>query len=123
MGERVSPRPDWLAHLDIDDAFTALRTDWSRAVLRALDTAGGQLPLAELVDAVLAYEVPATDPKPGGRRVRERVLTQLHHSTLPQLDGYGVVVYDTETKTVALEPAGESLLPLVEHADFVETRR
>jgi len=124
MDERVSSRPVWLSHFDVAEAFEALRSDQCRAVLRALDGGGGRLQLAELADAVLARDWGAPAGPAGAEdTVRRRTLIDLHHTTLPKLDGHDVVSYDPDSTVVTLTSAGESLLPLVEHVDHAETRR
>jgi hypothetical protein len=124
MDEQTPPQPEWRSHFDAADAFAALRTDRCRATLRALDASGGQLSLVALADAILARNgSPPAEPTGDGTPVRRRALIDLHHVTLPKLASCDVVTYDPARTVATLTPAGESLLPLVEHVDHVETRR
>ncbi|QLH81241.1 helix-turn-helix transcriptional regulator [Halosimplex pelagicum] len=77
--------------------------------MRVLELLGGEQTwdLSDLAEEVAAAE---TGERPPPRNKRQSVYVTLHQTHLPKLADHGVVDYDSERKTVTVEPRGLSIV-------------
>ena len=106
--------PDAAAGLSEDTVFSLLAAGRRRAVLRALEEAGGDLPLSALTREVARAEGVAADADPGRFKT---VYVSLYQTHVPALDDAGVVEYDADGKLVRLTPRAA---PLFAYLDLGE---
>ncbi|WP_335999610.1 DUF7344 domain-containing protein [Halorientalis halophila] len=102
--------------LDTGAALDALGDQRRRAVVRALATAHSHVSVRELASQLAAM------PN-AGTRDPDRTVVELHHRTLPKLDGLGIVAYDAEARVVEPREPVADLLSLVEHVEFTSRER
>lgn len=88
-----------------EEIHDILRNARRRAVLKHLRRTVGSMSLRELSVSIAEDEAGESPPP---TKLRESVYNSLHQTHLPKLDREGVVIYDKDRKTVALdEPARE----------------
>ena len=88
------------------DAYEVLHNDRRRRVIELLADRVYAVELGDLAEALAGGEA---DERPPPDRVRESVYNSLHQTHLPKMEALGVVSYDREEKTVALQPAVRQL--------------
>ncbi|SDM76357.1 hypothetical protein SAMN04487949_2529 [Halogranum gelatinilyticum] len=77
-----------------------LRNDRRRAVLKHLRQTTSDVTLRDLAEGIAEIE---TGESPPPKNIRESVYNSLHQTHLPKLDERGVISYDKNRKTIALE--------------------
>jgi len=77
-----------------------LRNNRRRKVLRQLQQHVGTLTVRELSEAIAAAE---TGQSPPPRNIRDSVYNSLNQTHLPKLDALGILDYDQDRKTVAVQ--------------------
>lgn len=103
--EAEDPEED-VPPLSQDSIFDALSSRRGRYVLECLRRNQGPVGLDELVDSVAAWETGKAIDMVSSEH-RERVLTSLCHTQLPELTMMGMVQYDEEEGLVKRGPQAE----------------
>jgi hypothetical protein len=93
------------------DAHDILRNDRRRAVIEQLRQTVGESDLRTLAEAIAENE---TGESPPPRNIRESVYNSLHQTHLPKLDQLGIVDYDQNRKTVALQRDAREVDPYMD---------
>ncbi len=88
------------ASIDPGDIHDILRNARRRRVIKQLRSQLEPVTLRELAERIAEHE---SGESPAPRNVRESVYNSLHQTHLPKLDDRGIIDYDTDRKTVALE--------------------
>ncbi|MCU4973322.1 hypothetical protein OB955_11275 [Halobacteria archaeon AArc-m2/3/4] len=101
--------------LSPDALFDVLATTRSRYVLYYLVDHGGTTMVDTVATTVTAWETETTADGIS-RDSMEDTLIDLVHATLPKLDDYGFVEYDTDEKVVTPTPRADDLEPFLEIA-------
>jgi hypothetical protein len=86
--------------IDPGEIHDILRNDRRRRVIKQLQSQLEPVSLRDLSERIAASEA---GESPAPRNVRESVYNSLHQTHLPKLDDMGIIDYDTDRKTVALE--------------------
>lgn len=94
--------------LDYDDCFNLLSNHRRRYTLHYLKQNGGTAELSELAEQLAAWEN-GIDRADVSYDQRKRVYTSLQQVHLPQMDDWGVVVFDERDGVATLAPAAEEL--------------
>lgn len=110
------PDPTTAEVLSEDTVFSLLSAGRRRAVLRTLEAADGELPLATLTREVAMAEGVAPDADPGQFKT---VYVSLYQTHVPALADAGVVEYDAERKVACLTGRAEPLFVYLDVADGV----
>lgn len=106
----------------VDDAvFRALRERERRLVVYFL-LDRERTDLSELADVVTGWTA-AGGPGTATSEDRARVRVALHHRHLPVLEAAGLLAYDVDAGTVALEPLSDRVRSLLEWARAFESDR
>jgi len=106
--------------LSNEEIFDVLQNERRRYVLQYLRQHGGPVTLSELADHVAAAEYDClTDDVTSAQR--KRVYTTLQQSHLPQMDGVGIVEYDSNEGVITTTDQTEELtvyLEIVPEGEF-----
>lgn len=81
------------------EAYSILRNDRRRGVIKYLRSSVGDVSLGELAEWIAERE---TDSSPPPRKKRESVYNALHQTHLPKLDEREIIEYDKRGKRVEL---------------------
>lgn len=112
-------------HVDPDsrlaesDVFHILGNDRRREILSVLAAEEGQIDVSEIARTVAAREAAADDSVPNN--LYKSVYVSLQQTHLPQLEADGVVVYDTDAKTIQPGPHFERVRTHIDEPNEMET--
>ena len=99
----IRNRYEGLPETEIHDL---LRNERRRQVIKYMQRTIGSATLRELAEAIAETE---TGESPPPRNIRDSVYNSLHQTHLPKLDRRGVIDYDSDRKTVALQEDARSV--------------
>lgn len=118
--DRSAPRSRWaVAAADggaersfLDRLFTSLSHQRRRRVLYLISEEG-QLSREAVADRLVDQRVDST-PEVERAELRDRLLTELHHFTLPELRDAGLIDYDGRSGTIVQGPELDRARPYLE---------
>ncbi|WP_246999698.1 DUF7344 domain-containing protein [Halosolutus gelatinilyticus] len=103
----TAPSRSW----DVNEALEVLSNERRRIVLEELLERRRPVPVAELVDSVVAAE---SNDRGRPNDLRTEVVLSLHHNHLPKLDRSKIIDHDTERGLIAVREAMYAVEPYLE---------
>ncbi|ELZ14363.1 hypothetical protein C479_00605 [Halovivax asiaticus JCM 14624] len=101
------------------DIFHILGNDRRREILSVLATEEGRIAVSDIAQTVAAREAATDDSVPNN--LYKSVYVSLQQTHLPQLEADGIVVYDTDAKTIQPGPHFDRVRTHIDESNALET--
>ena len=101
LRSRMGADTEEKAAIDEGEIHDILRNWRRRMTIKELKSSAGPMTLRELAETLAEAE---TGESPPPRNVRNSVYNSLHQNHLPKLNEAGIIQYDSDRKTILLEP-------------------
>ena len=115
----MSTHADTDSTLAESDIFHILGNDRRREILSVLATEEGRIAVSDIAQTVAAREAETDDSVPNN--LYKSVYVSLQQTHLPQLEADGIVVYDTDAKTIQPGPHFDRVRTHIDESNAPET--